>query len=440
MAQRFSLGESYTKNECMARVWDSYVVEMTIIITTGPIWGCDRLVFRARVIANQVVYLGYGSPVISILSDSFEESVGSHAPCVILFGTIPTSIHVIPVVHAEVPIATIDPIVTPEVEAIFVISPTEVLDLVDYSSSCYSDQSKDSLPIAPELPLVSPFLCSDDSKADSSSSDSLSDSSSESSLDSFSERSLDSSLPSAGPFRKRCRSPTNLVPSFTDVSRSIAPALAVLPPRKSARSTKEIVVDPLATGDISKPTGRDAPDLEGAFYDMSQYMFEVTLDRITEFKTTQRQLEAGQLVAIGERTGVAPVTRAPYRLAPSELQELSTQLQELSNKGFIRPSSSPWGASVLFIKKKNGSFQMCIDYRELNKLTVKNQYPLPRIDDLFDQLQRSSVYSKIDLRSGYHQLRVRDEDIPKTAFRTRYGHYEFQVMPFGLTYSALLVF
>ncbi|GJX19065.1 putative reverse transcriptase domain-containing protein [Tanacetum coccineum] len=126
-------------------------------------------------------------------------------------------------------------------------------------------------------------------------------------------------------------------------------------------------------------------------------------------------------------------TRAPYRLAPSEMEELSTQLQELSDKGFIRPSSSPWGAPVLFVKKKDGSFQMCIDYRKLNKLTIKNRYPLPRIDDLFDQLQGSSVYSKIDLRSGYHQLRVHDEDIPKTAFRTRYGHYEFQVMPFGLT-------
>nr|GEU98420.1 putative reverse transcriptase domain-containing protein [Tanacetum cinerariifolium] len=131
--------------------------------------------------------------------------------------------------------------------------------------------------------------------------------------------------------------------------------------------------------------------------------------------------------------GAAPVARAPYRLAPSEMKELAGQLQELTDKGFIRPSSSPWGAPVLFVKKKDGSFRMCIDYKELNKLRVKNRYPLPRINDLFDQLQGSSVYSRIDLRSGYHQLRVREEDIPKTAFRTRYGHYEFQVMPFDST-------
>nr|GEY69779.1 reverse transcriptase domain-containing protein [Tanacetum cinerariifolium] len=108
------------------------------------------------------------------------------------------------------------------------------------------------------------------------------------------------------------------------------------------------------------------------------------------------------------------------------MKDLSEQLKELSDKGFIRSSSSPWGAPVLFVKKNDGSFRMCIDYRELNKLTVKNHYPLPRIDDLFNQLQGLSVYSKIDLRSGYHQLRVQEEDIPKTAFRTRYGHYEFQ--------------
>ncbi|GJS17708.1 putative reverse transcriptase domain-containing protein [Tanacetum coccineum] len=966
--------------------------------------------------------------VISISSDSSDESVGSHVPRVILFCTIPTSITVILVVPVEVPIAPADPLVAPEVGAVSIISPTEVLDLVDYSSSSDSDPSKDSLPIAPELPLVSPFLCTDDSGrtvspsllskdprgmsllhhhlsfhlhlllfhpgfvdgqrflsdpvrlfpsvdliaptsmghvivdykeenlssfdlssessldiSSGSSSDSYSDSSSvhssgcdasgqshsgpstrvasprlvdpSSSLGSSSKRSLDSSSPSVGPSRKRCRSPATLVPSSTLGSRSIAPALADLPPRKrfrdsyssevsreeymeigtaevetaaylgisdgvgaltddgigvgvevhtsdiredeeefeveaSAGGTMEIVVDPLATGGISESIGGDIPDLEGTFYDISHYMSEVPLDRIIEFETAQRQLEVGQLVASGERAGlpdrvrslgrenlrvrallcieidrvdslrrhmalsqeefhqvrsdrddtrmrlrrleslverllgfhqaletreanrnivlgngfddggngngngngdgggngnedhnendrdVRPVVREctyqdfmkcqplnfkgtegvnndlagytqrfqeltmlctkmvpeeedrvekfiggyamknaenkrkfdnskkdnrgqqppnkrqnvgghnvtraytagnnkrrvynrplplcnkckfhhegpctvrcgkcnkvghltrdckaiysttsnqrgqvvnqrvltcfecgrkrhyrsdcpklkdqnrgnkignkrgigeargktyvlgggdaspdsnvvtdlsysieladgrvsetntvlrgctlgllghpfyidlmpvelgsfdviigmdwlanhhvvivcdekivriPYgdevlivegdrngkgrksKLAPSELQELSTQLQELSDKGFIRPSSSPWGAPILFVKKKDGSFRMCIDYRELNKLTVKNRYPLSRIDDLFDQLQGSSVYSKIDLRFGYHQLRVRDEDIPKTAFRTHYGHYELQVMPFGLT-------
>ncbi|GJW22083.1 putative nucleotidyltransferase, ribonuclease H [Tanacetum coccineum] len=131
--------------------------------------------------------------------------------------------------------------------------------------------------------------------------------------------------------------------------------------------------------------------------------------------------------------GATPVAKSPYQLAPSEMQELSEQLQELQDKGFIRPSHSPWGVPVLFVKKKDGLFRICIDYRELNKLTIKNRYPLPRIDDLFDQLQGARYFSKIDLRSGYHQLRVQDDDISKTAFRTRYGHFEFMVMPFGLT-------
>ncbi|GKA94440.1 putative reverse transcriptase domain-containing protein [Tanacetum coccineum] len=131
--------------------------------------------------------------------------------------------------------------------------------------------------------------------------------------------------------------------------------------------------------------------------------------------------------------GATPVARAPYRLAPSKMKEFSKQLQELLEKGFIRPSSLPWGAPILFVKKKDGIFHMCIDYHKLNNLTIKNRYPLPRIDDLFDQLQGSSVYSKIDLRSGYHHLCIREEDIPITAFQTRYGHYEFQVIPFGLT-------
>ncbi|KAA0054785.1 pol protein [Cucumis melo var. makuwa] len=137
--------------------------------------------------------------------------------------------------------------------------------------------------------------------------------------------------------------------------------------------------------------------------------------------------------AIELEKSTVPISRAPYRMAPAELKELKVQLQELLDKGFIRPSVSPWGAPVLFVKKKDGSMRLCIDYRELNKVTVKNRYPLPRIDDLFDQLQGATVFSKIDLRSGYHQLRIKDGDVPKTAFRSRYGHYEFIVMSFGLT-------
>ena len=131
--------------------------------------------------------------------------------------------------------------------------------------------------------------------------------------------------------------------------------------------------------------------------------------------------------------GTEPISIPPYRMAAAELRELKAQLEELLSKGFIRPSISPLGAPVLFVKKKDGSLRLCIDYRQLNRVTIRNQYPLPRIDELFDQLQGSRVYSKIDLRSRYHQLRVQESDVPKTAFRTLYGHYEFLVIPFGLT-------
>jgi RNase H-like domain found in reverse transcriptase/Reverse transcriptase (RNA-dependent DNA polymerase)/Integrase zinc binding domain/Chromo (CHRromatin Organisation MOdifier) domain/Retroviral aspartyl protease len=131
--------------------------------------------------------------------------------------------------------------------------------------------------------------------------------------------------------------------------------------------------------------------------------------------------------------GSAPTSRATYRLAPSELDELKKQLEELIKHGFIRPSKSPYGAPVLFVKKKDGSMRMCIDYRALNKITIKNKYPLPRVDELFDRLRGAKYFSKIDLVSGYHQVRIHDDDIEKTAFRTRYGHYEFLVLPFGLT-------
>ena len=130
---------------------------------------------------------------------------------------------------------------------------------------------------------------------------------------------------------------------------------------------------------------------------------------------------------------VPPTSIIPYRMDPLELKELKLQLRELLEKGFIRPSVSPWGVLVLFVKKKDGTLRLCVDYRQLKKMTVKKKYPLPRIDDLFDQLKGASVFSKIDLRSGYHQLRIKDTYVNKTTFKTRYGHYEFLVLPFGLT-------
>ena len=122
-----------------------------------------------------------------------------------------------------------------------------------------------------------------------------------------------------------------------------------------------------------------------------------------------------------------------------ELNELKTQLRELIDKKYIRPSVSPWGAPVIFVKKKDGTMRLCIDYRQLNKMTIKNRYPLPCIDDLFDQLCGATMFSNIDLRSRYHQVRIKDEYIFKTTFRTRYGHYEFVVKPFRLT-NATAVF
>ena len=129
--------------------------------------------------------------------------------------------------------------------------------------------------------------------------------------------------------------------------------------------------------------------------------------------------------------GTLTITMTPHRMEPVELRELRVQLQELLDKGFIRPSTSPWGAPVLFAKKKGKTLRLCIDYRQLNKVMIQNRYPLPRIDDLFEKLRGARVYFKIDLCNGYHQLRVRDTTIPKTVFRMRYGHFEFTVMPFG---------
>jgi hypothetical protein len=133
------------------------------------------------------------------------------------------------------------------------------------------------------------------------------------------------------------------------------------------------------------------------------------------------------------KPGTALIYKTPFRMTTPELAELKEHIRELVEKGFIRPSSSPWRAPVIFVPKKDGTQRLCVDYHALNEVTVKNKYLLPRIDDLFYQLRGACVFSKIDLRSGYHQLKVRECDIPKTAFISRYGLYEFTVMSFGLT-------
>jgi hypothetical protein len=145
--------------------------------------------------------------------------------------------------------------------------------------------------------------------------------------------------------------------------------------------------------------------------------------------TPERKVE----FAIELLPGTAPISKRAYRVSGPELVELKKQIDELSEKGYIRPSTSPWVALVLFVEKKDGTRRMCIDYRALNEVTIKNKYPLPRIEDLFDQPRGASVFSKIDLRSGYHQIRIRPSDIPKTTFITKYGLYEFTVMSFGPT-------
>jgi hypothetical protein len=131
--------------------------------------------------------------------------------------------------------------------------------------------------------------------------------------------------------------------------------------------------------------------------------------------------------------GAVPISRTPYRMSTPELVEIKLQLKEMWDKGYIRPSLSSWGALALFVKKKDGTLRLCIDYRQLNKMTIKNKYPLPSIDDFFDQLRGATIFSKIELRSRYHQVRIKDQDIHKTTFKTIYGHYEFVVVAFGLT-------
>jgi len=167
------------------------------------------------------------------------------------------------------------------------------------------------------------------------------------------------------------------------------------------------------------PEVDDYPVLQ-EFIDMFQEVSGFSLKREVDF-------------SIDLVSGSVLISKTPYIMGMRKLKELEIQLEELLRKGYIRLSVSPWGAPILFVRKKDGTLRLCIDFRQLNKATMKNRYPLPRIDDLFDQLRGVKILSKIDLRSGYRQVRVKEEDISKTTFRTRYGHYEFTVMPFGLT-------
>jgi hypothetical protein len=176
---------------------------------------------------------------------------------------------------------------------------------------------------------------------------------------------------------------------------------------------------------VEEPENTKGPSLE---YFLVLQEFEDVFQEIPGFPP-KREID----FSIDLVPGVSPVSKTPYRMSTPELKELQMQLEELLKKGYIRPSVSPWGAPILFVKKKDGTLRLCIDFRQLNKATVKNKYPLPKIDDLFDQLRGEKIFSKIDLRSGYHQVRIKEEDINKTTFRTRYGHYEFVVVPFGLT-------
>jgi hypothetical protein len=185
----------------------------------------------------------------------------------------------------------------------------------------------------------------------------------------------------------------------------------------------QLSVIPVATPSVHHTAAQNLEDIRVA-YEFPDVFPEdlpgMPLDRDVEF-------------VIELQPGTTPISRRPYKMTPKELAELKVQLNELLDKGYIHPSSSPWGYPTLFVKKKDQSLRLCVDYRLLNVVTIKNKYPLPRIDILFDQLAGAKVFSKVDLRSGYHQIKIHLEDVPKTAFSTRYGLYEYLVISFGLT-------
>jgi hypothetical protein len=185
----------------------------------------------------------------------------------------------------------------------------------------------------------------------------------------------------------------------------------------------QLLVIPVATPSVHHTTAQNLKDIPVACEFPDVFLEDLPgmlPDRDVEF-------------VIELQPSTAPISRWPYKMTPKELVELKVQLNELLDKGYIRPSSSPWSCPALFVKKKDQSLRLCVDYRPLNAVTVKNKYPLSCIDILFDQLARAKVFSKVNLRSDYHQIKIRLEDVPKTAFSTRYGLYEYLVMSFELT-------
>ena len=160
---------------------------------------------------------------------------------------------------------------------------------------------------------------------------------------------------------------------------------------------------------------------------MNEYQ-DIFLEELTDLPPERELVHEIELIP---RT--QPIVKTPYKMSPSEALELKNQLTQLLEQGFIQSSVSLWGVPVLFQKKKDGTFCLCIDYRGLNQCTIKNKYPLPRIDELLDHLRKAKIFLKIDLRSGYYQVRIKPKDVSKTSFNPRFGHYEFTVMPFGLT-------
>ena len=186
-----------------------------------------------------------------------------------------------------------------------------------------------------------------------------------------------------------------------------------------------MILASLLTSDSSTSTSSYPPAVASLLSEFTDVFPSELPNRLPPRREIDHRIELTQ--------STPPTPRPIYRMSAYELDELKKQLDELAKSGFIQPSKSPFGAPVLFVKKKDGTMRMCVDYRDLNRITIKNSYPLPRVEELFDRLQGAKYFSKIDLRSGYHQVRIHPDDVNKTAFRTRYGHYEFLVLPFGLT-------